>query len=73
MKNRVKFLVTELLVPVERREILSYEIATVVTEVPEITRAKIIDHGETRVWEFFLQGEREIRTDETGAAGDDQV
>jgi hypothetical protein len=60
-------------VPIERGQISGDEIAAISSEVLEIPRAKIIDHRETRIREFFLQRKREIRADETGAAGHDQV
>jgi len=73
MKNGVEFFVTELVVPVERRQILRHEIAAVTREILEITRTKIIYYGATRIREFFLQRKREIGPDETGTAGDEQV
>ena len=73
MKNRVELFVTKLLAPIEGRQILRHEIAAISGEILEITRAKIVDHREVRLREFFLQHQREIRADETGAAGDDQI
>ena len=73
MKNGVELFGTELLLPINRGQILRNEIAAISGEVFEIPRAKIIDHRETRVREFFLQGEREIGADETGPAGDNEV
>jgi hypothetical protein len=57
-------------VPIERRQILGYEIATISEKVLEIARAKIINHRETRLRKFFLQLESEVRADEAGASGD---
>ena len=68
MKDRVEFLVAELLVPIERREVLRDEIAFVTGEVLEIAGAKIVDHGQARVRHPFLEGENEVGADETGAA-----
>src|SRR5437764_12987835 len=73
MKNCIKAFVVELLAPIEGRQILRDEIAAVTGEILKVTRAEIIDHRETRVREFFLQGEREIGADETGPAGDNEV
>jgi hypothetical protein len=52
---------------------LRNEIAAISGEILEIAGAKVIDHGETRVREFFLQRQREIGSDETGSPGDDKV
>jgi len=49
------------------------EIAAISSEILEIARAKIIDHCETRVREFFLQCEREIGADETGATSNNEI
>ena len=49
MKNRVEFFVAELLLPIERGQILRDEIAAVAGEVLEIAGAKIVDHGQPRV------------------------
>jgi hypothetical protein len=73
MENRIEFFVAELIVPIERRQILRREIAAIAGEILEIAGPKIIDHRETRVRKFLLQREREIRTDKTGAASDDEV
>ena len=73
MKNRIELFVAELLMPVERCQILCHKVATVAGEILEIAGTKIIDHRETRVRKFLLQREREIRTDKTGAASDDEV
>ena len=76
MKDRVESgscRIAELFSPIQRCQILRDEIAAVLGEIFEITRAKIIDHGKAGVREFFLQRKREIRSDETGAASDDEV
>ena len=54
MKDRAEPFFTELLLPVERRQILGKKIAAVTGEIFEITRAKIINHRQTRVRKFFL-------------------
>jgi hypothetical protein len=58
MKNGIELFVIELLAPIQHRQILRHEIAAITGEVLEIARAKIVDHGETRIGEFFLQSER---------------
>ena len=73
MEDRVELLVAELFSPIQRCQILRDEIAAVTNQIFEITRAKIINHSETRVRKFFLQRKREIGSDETGAASDNQV
>ena len=73
MKNGVELFVAELFVPVERCQILRYQIAAIAGQVLEIAGAKVIDYGETRGLKFFLQREREIGADEASAAGDDEV
>jgi hypothetical protein len=49
------------------------KISAIPGQVLEITGSKIINHREVRVREFLLQRKREIRTDEAGAAGDDEL
>jgi hypothetical protein len=73
MKNGIELFVAELIVPIERCQILRYEIATVAGEILEIAGTKIVDHREMRVRKFFLQSEREIGADEAGSTGDDDV
>ena len=73
MKNRVELFIAELLMPVERRQVLRYEIATVAGEILEIAGTEIIDHRETRVRKFILQRERQIGADEAGSTGDEEV
>ena len=73
MKDRVERFIAKLFLPVERRQILRNEIATVTGQILKITRAEIVNHRNTRVRESFLQSQREIRADETGAAGDNKV
>ena len=75
MKDRVEpgsCWIAELFAPIERGQILRNEIAAISGEVLEIPRAKIIDHREMRLREFFLQRQREIRADETSAASDNE-
>src|SRR5438132_14224748 len=73
MKDRVEFLVTELLLPIQGCEILRDEIAAVAAQIFEIAGTEIVDHGQSRVWKFFLEREREIGADEAGATGDEEI
>lgn len=73
MKNGVEFFVPELRVPIEGRQVLCHEIAAISDEIFEFARAKIVDHSEMRIREFFLQRKREIRSDETGATSNDEI
>jgi len=73
VKNRVELFIAELLAPIERGEVLRNEISTISSEVLEIAGPEIVNHCEPRVRKFLLQREREIRADEPGAAGDDEV
>src|SRR5436305_2222898 len=73
MENNVELFVAEPFLPTQRSQILRDQIPAVSGEIFEITRAKVVDHGEARVWKFFLQRQREIGADETGAASDNQV
>ena len=71
MKNRIEFFVAELLLPIERRQVLRDEIAPVAGEILEIARAKIVDHSQARVRHSLLECEHEVGADETGAASDE--
>ena len=73
MENRVELFVAELLSPIERREILRDKISAIAGEILEIARSEIVDHGQMGFGKLFLQGEDEIRSNESGAAGDKQV
>src|SRR5262245_36760042 len=73
MKNRVELFAAEFFLPIEVCEIFRHEISAISGEIFEITGAKIVDHRETRVREFFLQRKREIGADEPGATCDDKV
>ncbi len=73
MENGVELFVAELFLPIQRSQILRDQIPAVSGEIFEITGSKIINHSETRVRKFFLQRKREIGSDETGAASDNQV
>src|SRR4029450_12632049 len=73
MKNRIELFVAELIVPIERCQILRNKVATVVSEILEIAGTEIIDHREPRVRKSLLQREREIGADEAGSTGDDEV
>ena len=70
MEDRLEFFVAELLLPIERRQVLGDEIALVAGEVLEIAGAEIIDHGQARVRHLFLEREHEVGADKTGAASD---
>ena len=69
---RVEFFVAELLLPIERGQILRDEIAAVTGQVLEIAGAKIIDHRQPRLRHSLLQSEDEIGADEAGAAGNEE-
>ena len=73
MKNGVELLVAEPFSPIERRQIRRDKIAAISLEIFEIAGAKIVDHGQAGVREFFLQSERQVGADEAGATGDDDV
>src|SRR5204863_8847011 len=73
MKNGVEFFVTKLFTPVQPGQVSGNKIATVVCEVLEIARAKVVDHSQSRIREACLQFQYEIRADKTGAAGHNQV
>jgi hypothetical protein len=73
MKDRVERFIAKMLPPVERRQILRNEIATVTGQILKITRAEIVDDRQTRVLESFLQRQGEIRSDEASASGDNEV
>ena len=60
VKNSVELLVTELLAPIERGQILCDEIAAIAGQVFEIAGAEIIDHGEAHLWRHVLQTEDKI-------------
>jgi len=70
MKNGVELLVAELVSPIECRQILRHKIAAITREILEITRAKIVNYCQMCVRKLFLQCQREIRANESGAAGD---
>ena len=63
---------TESFSPIQCRQIFSDEISAIPCKILEITGPKIVDYREVRVWEFFLQRECEIGSDEPGAASDDE-
>jgi hypothetical protein len=54
VKNGVELFITELLLPIESRQILCHEIPAISCEILEITRTKIVNHRQARVWKFFL-------------------
>ena len=73
MKDRVELFVSELFVPIERGQILRHEIAMIAAQIFEIAGAEIVNHGQTRVAKLFLEREGEVRADESGAAGNEEV
>ena len=73
MKDRVERFDRQTVSPVERRQILRNEVATVTGQILKITGTEIVDHRYTRVRESVLQSQCEIRADETGAAGDNEI
>ena len=54
MENGVELLVAKLFSPIQRSQILRDQIPAVSGEIFEITGAKVVYHGETRVRKFFL-------------------
>ena len=70
MKNCIELLTGELVSPIESSQILRNEVAAISEKVLEIARAKIVDHRQPRLREFFLQRQGEIRADEAGSSGD---
>ena len=76
MKNGVESgscRITELFSPIQCRQIFGDEISAVPCQILEITGPEIINYREVCVREFFLQRQRKIRADESGAAGDDEL
>ena len=73
MKNGVELFVTELVVPIQSRQILRNEVAAISREILEIAGTKIVDHRQTRIRKFFLQRQCKIGADETGSASDDEI
>ena len=73
MKNAVELLSAKLGGPIERSEICSHEVTSVTTKILEIAGTKIIDHRQSRCRVFFLQTQHEIRADEAGTAGDEEI
>src|SRR4029077_15893297 len=65
--------ITELFSPIERRQIFSDEISAIPCQILKVPGPKIVDHRQVRVGEFFLQRQREIRSDEPGTASDDEL
>ena len=60
MKNRIEFLIAELLLPIEFSEVPGNEIAAVSKQVFEIAGTEVIDDGEARIWKLFLQSQGKI-------------
>ena len=73
MKNCIELFVAELIVPIERFQILRNKVATISSEILEIAGTKIIDHRQSRYRVFLLQTQHEIRADEAGTAGDEEI
>lgn len=70
MKNCIELLTGELVSPIESGQISRNEVAAISEKVLEIARAKIVDHRQPCLREFFLQCQGEIRADEAGSSGD---
>ena len=76
MKNRVESSscrITEFFSPIQCRQIFGDKISAIPWQILEITGPEIINYREVRIREFFLQRQREIRSDEPGAASDDEL
>src|SRR6476620_5191727 len=76
MKNCVESCgcrIPEFFSPIQCRQIFGDEISAIPCQILEIAGAKIINHREMRLRRFFLQRQREIRSDEPGAASDDEL
>ena len=76
MENRIKprhFRIAELVSPIERRQVFCDKITTITSEILEIARPEIVNYRKTRIWESFLQRQRQIGADEARAAGDNEV
>ena len=73
MKDRVELFAAELFLPIERRQVLRHEVAAITAQIFKIAGAEIVDHGEPRVRKFLLERESQIRADEAGAAGHEEV
>ena len=73
VKDGVELFVTELLSPIECRQIRRDKIATISLKIFEIAGAKIVDHGQADVRNFFLQSERQVGADEAGPTGHDDI
>ena len=73
MKNGVELFIAKLFAPIERGQVLSDEIAAITGEIFEVAGAKIVDYGYFCLGKFFLEREREIRADESGATGDSNI
>src|SRR5262249_15200959 len=76
MKNCIKSSrcrIAELFPPIQCGQIFRDKIPAIPGQILEITRSKIVNDREPRAGEFFLQCECEIRTNEPGAARDNEV
>ena len=73
MKNAVEFFRTELCAPIKRGQIRRHEVAAIAAQILEIARAKVVDHGQARVGMFLLQRQDQVRGNEPGAAGDEEI
>src|SRR5205823_6538514 len=73
MKDRVELFVPELLLPIECGQILRHEIAAITAQILKIAGAEIVDHGQSGLGKFFLEREREIGADESGATGNEEI
>ena len=73
MENGVEPLITEMFAPIEGGEILGHHIAVESGQIPEIARSEIVDHGESRIGQYLLKGEGQVRADKAGSPGNDKV
>ena len=73
MKNAVELLSAKLGAPIERSEICRHEVTSITAKILEIARTKIVDHRQSRAGIFLLQTQHEIRADEAGTAGDEEI
>ena len=73
MKNGIEFFIPKLFKPIHPGQISGNKIAAVTRKVPEIARAKVVDHGQARIRKSLLQFQDKIRTDKAGSARDNQI
>ena len=73
MKNGVELFVAELPSPIQLGQVGRNKVPTITRQILEITRAKIVNHGESRLRKSLLQFQNKIRPDKAGAAGHEQI